>query len=172
MIRKTTVFLSWVTMILWLLVIFSLSSQPGTKSNDLSKSVTKQIVKVTQKVIVLNSYINSRKNVIIKLNNLIRKYAHVILYLVLGILVINAFILSGIRGYKAFIFSLIFCFFYATSDEIYQLFVPGRGAKATDVLIDALGAVIGMLVYNIICRLFYQKYSKKTPTSLRWEMNC
>lgn len=122
--------------------------------------MTKQIIKATGKVIVPNTAIKPRKNIMNKLNNLIRKYAHMILYLVLGILVINAFILSGIRGYKAFIFSLIFCFFYATSDEIYQLFVPGRGAKATDVLIDALGAVIGMLVYNIICRLFYRKKSQ------------
>jgi len=146
--------------ILWLLVIFSLSSQPGPESNNLSKTVTKQIVKTTQKVIVSEEAIKPRKNLINKLNNLIRKYAHGVVYLVLGMLVMIAFTVSGIRGCKAFIFSLIFCLIYAASDEIHQLFVPGRGAKETDVLIDALGAVIGMLVYNIICRLFYRKKSQ------------
>jgi len=162
--KNAFILLYWATVILWLLVIFSLSSQPGTKSNDLSKSVTKQIIKATGKVIVPNTAINTaikpRKNLINKLNNLFRKYAHGVVYLVLGMLVINAFAVSEIRGCKAFIFSLIFCLIYAASDEIHQLFVPGRGAKETDVLIDALGAVIGMLVYNIICRLFYRKKSK------------
>jgi len=160
MSNRTISLISWATVILWLLVIFSLSSQPGPESNNLSKTVTKQIVKTTQKVIVSEETIKPRKNLINKLNNLIRKYAHGVVYLVLGMLVMNAFAVSGIRGCKAFIFSLIFCLIYAASDEIHQLFVPGRGAKETDVLIDALGAVIGMLVYNIICRLFYRKKSK------------
>lgn len=154
-IRKMITFLSWATVILWLLIIFSLSSQPGPKSNGLSKSVTKQIIKATQKVVVPNNYIKPRRNIMNKLNNLIRKYAHVVVYLVLGMLVMNAFVVSGIRGYKAFVFSLIFCFFYAASDEIHQLFVPGRGAKATDVLIDSIGALIGIGLYKFIFKTYH-----------------
>lgn len=51
-IIKMITFISWATVILWLLIVFSLSSQPGPKSNDLSKSLTKQIIKATQKVVV------------------------------------------------------------------------------------------------------------------------
>jgi len=35
---------------------------------------------------------------------------------------------------------------YAITDEIHQAFVPGRQAQATDVLIDTLGAAIGLLL--------------------------
>lgn len=147
--------LSWATVILWLLIIFFLSSQPAKKSNELSKTVTKQIIKATQKVVVPNNYIKPQRNVTNKLNNLIRKYAHAVVYLVLGILVMNAFIMSGVKGYKAFVFSFTFCFFYATGDEIHQLFVPGRWAKATDVLIDSIGALIGIGLYKIVFKIYH-----------------
>jgi VanZ family protein len=166
MSKKIIILLSWATVLLWLLIIFSLSSQPGPKSNDLSKSVTKQIVKATGKVIVQNTYIKPRKNIMNKLNNLVRKYAHVVVYLVLGILVINAFVVSGIRDCKAFIFSLIFCFFYAASNEIHQLFIPGRGAKATDVLIDGIGALIGIGLYKFIFKIYYTVKPKPSPKQL------
>jgi VanZ family protein len=32
---------------------------------------------------------------------------------------------------------------YGATDEFHQLFVPGRGAMLTDVLIDTVGAVFG-----------------------------
>lgn len=35
---------------------------------------------------------------------------------------------------------------YAASDEFHQLFVPSRGASVMDVLVDAVGASIGLLI--------------------------
>ena len=35
---------------------------------------------------------------------------------------------------------------YAATDEFHQLFVPGRAGLFTDVLIDATGAAIGLLL--------------------------
>ncbi|WAM33627.1 VanZ family protein [Caldicellulosiruptor morganii] len=151
--KKTHKLLSWIIVILWLLIIFSLSSQPAKDSNRLSESVTKQVVKATQKVSIPNIQIEPRRNALKKLNDVIRKYAHVAVYLVLGILVINAFVISGIKGCKAFFFSLMFCFLYAATDEIHQVFVPGRGAKATDVLIDGIGAFTGIIIYELIFKI-------------------
>ena len=42
---------------------------------------------------------------------------------------------------------------YAISDEIHQYFVPGRSAEIRDVLIDVLGANIGILLINKIFEL-------------------
>lgn len=50
----------------------------------------------------------------------------------------------------------------AFSDEIHQLFTPGRGAKLTDVLIDSIGIVIAL----IIMMRFYGK-SRSTHHSRR-----
>lgn len=62
---------------------------------------------------------------------------------------INALRVSGVIGFKGFLFSLVFCILYAISDEVHQVFVPGRGAQVTDVLIDSFGAFIGIGMYVV-----------------------
>lgn len=42
---------------------------------------------------------------------------------------------------------------YAATDELHQLFVPGRAGLFTDVLIDATGAAIGLLLAGSIIAL-------------------
>lgn len=42
---------------------------------------------------------------------------------------------------------------YAATDEFHQLFVPGRAGLLTDVLIDAAGAAIGLLLAGSIIAL-------------------
>ena len=61
---------------------------------------------------------------------IVRKTAHFTEYAILGILF--------------FLFSRQF--FYACTDEIHQLFIPGRSGQFTDVLIDTLGASFGCLL--------------------------
>ena len=38
----------------------------------------------------------------------------------------------------------------AVADEIYQIYVPGRKASATDILLDAIGIVLVLLVFHRI----------------------
>ncbi len=40
-----------------------------------------------------------------------------------------------------------FVILYAVSDEVHQLFVPGRGGQLTDVIIDTAGAGAGLGIY-------------------------
>jgi len=44
------------------------------------------------------------------------------------------------------IVTLIFCFLYAVSDEVHQIFVPGRAFAVGDIIIDTLGAALGIIV--------------------------
>ncbi len=46
--------------------------------------------------------------------------------------------------------SLIIGILYAISDEIHQLFVPGRSGKVTDVIIDSLGILTGIVFFLIV----------------------
>lgn len=58
------------------------------------------------------------------------------------------------NAYKSVLFGL----FYAISDEIHQLFVPGREASLTDVLIDltgVLGAIIFIRLYSLLKDCFF-----------------
>ncbi len=66
---------------------------------------------------------------------------------------LNALRRSGIRGFRGFILSLVFCILYAISDEVHQLFVPGRGAQVSDVLIDSLGAFLGIGMYKMVRKI-------------------
>ena len=65
----------------------------------------------------------------------------------------NALMRSGVIGFKAFIFSLMFCILYAISDELHQLFVPGRGAQVKDVLIDSFGSFVGIGFYEMVSKM-------------------
>lgn len=146
--NKLIIIFSWAAVFLWLAFIFYLSNQPAAESNGLSKNITKVIFETIDKVIDLDQS-DTNIGLVEKFNHLIRKYAHFTLYLVLGILVTNAMIISGLIGYKTLIYSLLFCIIYAISDEVHQLFVLGRSAQVTDVLIDSLGSFIGIGLYSL-----------------------
>ena len=50
--------------------------------------------------------------------------------------------------------SILFSFLYACTDELHQIFVPGRSAQFRDVLIDTLGASFGTIITYLIIKLF------------------
>ena len=82
------------------------------------------------------------------LHHFVRKNAHFLIYFVLGMLVVRAFRVSEIRNKKSILLALGICILYAISDELHQLFVPGRGAQVKDVLIDSTGAFVGIILYS------------------------
>lgn len=47
---------------------------------------------------------------------------------------------------KIFCFSVLLVFLYAASDEFHQLFIPGRYASLVDFLSDGIGAIIGIRI--------------------------
>ena len=116
---KSKKVISWIAVILWMAVIFSLSAQPAASSNQLSKGVTEILVEMLKKVTSINLEVSD-------LNHFVRKNAHFIAYLILGGLVSNALKYGGSGLNKSFLAGLI-CVGYAISDEIHQIFVPGRG---------------------------------------------
>lgn len=73
---------------------------------------------------------------------LLKKMAHVFEYFVLNGLWF--FALGKNRAGQAILFSLIFAF----TDEIHQLFIPGRTGKLRDVGIDFLGILASSILIN------------------------
>ena len=69
---------------------------------------------------------------------LLRKIAHAAEYAVLGVLLLRA---VGKEPPAAAIGIA-----YAVTDEVHQAFVPGRHGAVMDVLIDAVGVLIGVYV--------------------------
>ncbi len=83
-----------------------------------------------------------------------RKLAHVVEYAVLGWLFMNAVMRTWQTKDQrlAMAWSVIFCVLYAVSDEIHQSFSPGRNPAFYDVVIDALGVLIGVVFYGILLK--------------------
>lgn len=80
------------------------------------------------------------------ISKIVRKCAHYSIYLVLGVLVSLALGRHMARGRWHFLASQVWCSLYAVSDEIHQIFVPGRAGRILDVMIDSAGAFCGIAI--------------------------
>lgn len=98
---------------------------------------------------------------------LVRKTAHFTEYAVLGAL----FYLNIMQHpkpnqpHKKILLPIFFSFLYACTDEIHQIFVPGRSAQFRDVLIDTLGASFGCLLIHALLTLFTRLKSNSNSNS-------
>lgn len=75
----------------------------------------------------------------------VRKCAQAAEYMVLAVWVFLTVSSFRKKSKGAFIPAWLITTAYAATDEIHQLFVPGRSGRATDVCIDAAGALVGIL---------------------------
>lgn len=77
------------------------------------------------------------------------KLAHLVEFGILGYLAARAAYFSGVFWINARWVGLtvIFGLLFAASDEWHQLHVPGRFATVYDVLADAVGVVVGLLIF-------------------------
>lgn len=149
--NKKLAFISWVFVIGWMIVIFILSAQPAAVSNNNSNAAAKAILKATEPVhrINVDKDTSEARSLIRRFNKRLREYAHSGVFLVLALLVINALKRSRIKGLRAYGASSAICVLYALSDEVHQLFVPGRAFQLFDLSMDFIGAVLGMLIFHV-----------------------
>ena len=152
-------------------LIFSLSSQNATVSSGTSGNVIRFIVGVYYPGFD-NLPAAEQAEIVASLQFLVRKSAHFSLYMILGVLSFLAVI-----SYEKLLFAMrlatscAVCLLYAASDEIHQLFVPGRSGEVRDVMIDFSGAVLGialsMLVFLLICRIKKKRTEKNEERKIR-----
>ena len=95
-----------------------------------------------------------------KLNMPLRKCIHASVYFVLSILIFNCLKITKIKNWKISVSSVILSFAYACTDEIHQIFVSGRTGQWIDVLIDTFGAILGVIVINIIFKIIHRAKEK------------
>ncbi|MDR1358604.1 MAG: VanZ family protein, partial [Coriobacteriales bacterium] len=78
--------------------------------------------------------------------------AHFGEYLVLGALLTVLFTGSRFKRWQIVLLAVVLAAAYAASDEIHQLFVPGRSSDPVDVLTDILGASAGALLTALVLK--------------------
>ncbi len=142
--------LSWLAVLLFMLVIYFLSTQPAGVSNSCSKGI---IAFVVENIVKLTGAAISERDMlhlIRKINSTAREYMHGVVFFVLGMLIHNAVRQSGAKGIKAGAVSLAICIVYGIIDEIHQIFIPGRAFQVGDLIMDAAGSIIGIcLIWRI-----------------------
>ena len=151
MVKKV---LLWCLVIIWMILIFAFSAQPASDSDALSGGIAEKIVQFIlnmQKTPVF-SVIDADivENFVIHANHYIRKTAHFMIYAVLGVLVYGLMAAYNIKKRKTIMFSVVVCLLYAVSDEIHQIFVPGRAGRIGDVLIDFCGSASAISIRGIL----------------------
>lgn len=91
----------------------------------------------------------------------IRKIAHMLEYFALAfsmnIAVYNVREFSNIR---TAIISMVISYLYSCTDEIHQIFVPGRAGMVQDTLIDLMGIAVAILLLTIIRGIVIKKKEK------------
>jgi len=153
-------------LILWILVIscmgtiFFFSSQEASESGKISSGLIKTFVRILD---FNNKLYESQINTIAeKLTFIVRKGAHFSIYGVLCVLLAMLLKEYSIFGKWRFILSVLICFLYACSDEIHQIYVPGRSGEIRDIIIDTCGAITGFLILLCLTAFKNRIKSKKS----------
>ena len=153
--KKFLFILNIVLLIAWMGVIFSYSNDPGLSSSSKSDKFLVKIVEVFKREKLTSE---EKEKLINKYGGLIRKLAHMFVYFILAILAY--LLLHQLYELKpiTIIYTLIFCFIYACTDEIHQSFIPGRCPSIIDVLIDTCGSIIFLIFPTI--KLCYNNHRR------------
>ena len=144
----------WCILILmWMVFIFYMSAQPGNVSGDISGGVSHWFMKLWNTVFFQGWDEAEVLLMAEKWNYPIRKLAHMTEF---GILAALAY--RGTRTIaKRYVVTFAFVVLYAATDEIHQLFVPGRSGSAIDVCIDAIGVALVLFAIKMQTELRNRK---------------
>ena len=113
--------------IIWMMIIFFLSSQSNEKFQEVSYSIKW-----------------------LKFQNFI---AHFTLYFILGFFFINFLHFYIKNTIKKILSYFLLIIFYSVFDEIHQHFVPGRFFEIIDIFINIIGATTLVLIFFLKKRL-------------------
>lgn len=142
----------WILYILLGLIVFFIwdnSMQNGGSSDRFSLLFAETLTPIVNKL-------GFHGNIWI-LNRIVRKLAHLTEFTILGSLLYT--ILRRYITYGTVIKTIGLGMFIACLDEFIQLFSPGRSSQFSDILIDTVGVITGILVVKLV---YYIRYKRST----------
>ncbi len=139
--------------VIWMVMIFLFSAQPAEKSTETSLFIG-QLVEAVCVPGFLDLSPEEKRVMAEDIDFVVRKTAHATEYAILGALLcmtVGEFLtLPEFRRYRlAYILGTL----YAVTDEIHQLFVPGRSCMLMDVFIDSAGVLAGVLAVYVLKKI-------------------
>lgn len=148
--------------------IFFFSSQEANVSTKTSTSLGRGLISFRNSLFDITMSEEELEIKALQADYLIRKTAHATEYMVLSLSICIPMIAGVIFGEKSAFYRIligtIIAVIYSISDEVHQLFVPGRSGQIKDVLIDCLGVIIGALIVWIISGFYLKKRANKSES--------
>lgn len=165
--------------IIWMVLIFKLSSMTSNNSNGKSKNIIgifiEDTLDITNEYGITSSYPTEAK--LKKASNLInaplRKVMHASVYFVLAffIMILLNIIFEHKKYALTIIITAIICLVFATTDEFHQTFVNGRTGQILDVIIDFIGSVVSMIFFSSYHIIYKSGYKKGIKENQKVETN-
>ena len=152
--RRKRIFL--VLAIIWMLVISAFSSRTG----DLSATDSGRIGRLIGQVLVpgFEDWSEEKQDQFAeKVDYPVRKTAHATEYAILGMLLVGAYTDKEKGHFVRLLIPWFIGTIYAATDEIHQLFVPGRSGQISDVCLDSIGVLIGVFLLWVITEIKWKK---------------
>ena len=158
--KKQTILriISIIFVLAWMVTVFMLSHQIAEDSSKTSSNFITVIIKLFNKDIEQEQL----ETIMLKVETIVRKLAHFVLYTLGGMLITIMFINFKEYITKTKIASFLLGATYAITDEIHQLFIPGRSGEIRDVLIDSTGILLGVFIIYLLMRIKVMFRSGKT----------
>jgi VanZ family protein len=102
-----------------------------------------------------------------QMERIVRKLAHVMEYAVLTPVLYHALRPSTENGWhsRSGLLTILGGALYAASDELHQLFVPGRHASVRDWYIDMAGVILGISAAYLWARLSRQNNKRSAAST-------
>lgn len=149
--------------LIWTGFIFTLSldSDSNTKSSVIAGSAAARVAGIVKAV--SGGEVNVDK-VSRGINFIIRKAAHLFIYMVLAALWQSFFAPRGAAAFKKTLLPLALCFITACIDEGLQGLAGNRSARFTDCLIDFFGAAMGVLLHTYAAFKYYSRPKRGAKT--------
>lgn len=154
--RKLFITIIIVITVAWCATIFRLSGMNSESSNGASTGIVEKaiskVLDATNEAGITDSHPDDEKlaKAAELINAPLRKVIHATVYFVLALLLLA--ISRVIFGSKKYLLScavtILLCFIFAMTDEYHQTFVDGRTGQMMDVMIDAAGACVGVLLFS------------------------
>lgn len=142
--------------VVWMLVIFCFSAQPGEESADLSGSISHLFMQIWNWIFRLGWDDVQILEMTAIWDFPIRKLAHMTEFGILAVLLFLA-----IKYYaqintmkKRYVCAWVAAVIYAASDEFHQLFVPDRSGNLFDVGVDTCGITIALILLYFLRRIY------------------
>lgn len=150
-----------IPLLLWMIVIFWFSAQKAEESGHISGTLSYQLIKTANHFFALEYDTDAMEQMAEKIDYPVRKMAHATEYAILAVLMYLNICQYTPHTTKRYVLAWTGATLYAATDEFHQLFVEGRSGMISDVGIDGIGAVIGILMICLMTFLWNNFKIKK-----------